>query len=108
MKAETLKGHLDGLLLAVLEAGPLHGYAIIQALRIRSADAIDLPTGTIYPALHRLERTGWIRSEWTAGPGRRRRLYALTPLGRDALESERRNWSDFAAAVTHVLMPRVT
>ena len=108
MKAETLKGHLDGLLLAVLEAEPLHGYAVIQALRARSDDAIDLPTGTIYPALHRLERIGWVRSEWTTGPGRRRRVYMLTASGRDALASERRNWADFAAAVTHVLMPPPT
>jgi PadR family transcriptional regulator, regulatory protein PadR len=108
MKAETLKGHLDGLLLAVLEAQPLHGYAIIQALRARSADAINLPTGTLYPALHRLERTGWIRSEWTTVQGRRRRVYALTPVGRNALANERRNWSDFASAVTHVMMPQAT
>ena len=61
MRAETLKGHLDGILLAVLEPGPRHGYAIMEALRIRSGGRVDLPTGTVYPALHRLER-GLLRS----------------------------------------------
>jgi DNA-binding PadR family transcriptional regulator len=67
--AESLKGHLDGLLLAVLEPGPLHGYAVIEALRAGSGGRIDLPTGTIYPTLHRLERAGLVRSHWSSGPG---------------------------------------
>ena len=58
MRAETLKGHLDGIMLAVLEPGPLHGYAVMEALRARSGGQVDLPTGTVYPALHRLERSG--------------------------------------------------
>lgn len=58
MRAETLKGHLDGILLAVLEPGPLHGYAIMETLRVRSGGQVDLPTGTVYPALRRLERAG--------------------------------------------------
>jgi PadR family transcriptional regulator PadR len=57
MRAEVLKGHLDGLLLATLEAGPLHGYAVMEALRTGSGGRVDLPTGTVYPALHRLEPT---------------------------------------------------
>ncbi|MBA3417844.1 MAG: helix-turn-helix transcriptional regulator, partial [Geodermatophilaceae bacterium] len=60
MRAETLKGHLDGLLLAALEAGPLHGYGVIEALRTGSDGTFDLPTGTVYPALHRLERAGLV------------------------------------------------
>ena len=79
MRAETLKGHLDGILLAVLEPGPRHGYAIMEALRQRSNGQVDLPTGTIYPALHRLERAGLIHATWSAAAGRRRRVYELTP-----------------------------
>jgi Fe2+ or Zn2+ uptake regulation protein len=77
MRAEALKGHLDGLLLAVLEPGPLHGYAVIERLRAGSGGRIDLPTGTVYPALHRLERAGLVRSRWSSESGRRRRRQAV-------------------------------
>ena len=102
MRAETLKGHLDGMLLAALEAGPRHGYAIREALRTSTGGTVDLPTGTIYPALHRLERAGLIAGEWTPG-GRRRRTYRLTDQGHRALVSERQGWSEFAAAVSAAL-----
>jgi len=69
MRAEALKGHLDGLLLAALEPGPLHGYAVIEQLRAGSGGRIDLPTGTVYPALHRLERAGLVRSRWSSESG---------------------------------------
>src|SRR5215208_6500816 len=82
MRAEVLKGHLDGLLLAALEAGPLHGYAVMEALRAGSGGRVDLPTGTVYPALHRLERAGLVRSRWSTEGGRRRRTYELTPAGK--------------------------
>jgi PadR family transcriptional regulator, regulatory protein PadR len=103
MRAETLKGHLEGLLLATLEAGPLHGYGVIEALRIQSGGAFDLPSGTIYPALHRLERTGLIKSSWSTHARRRRRSYELTSAGRSALARERRGWRAFSAAVTGLL-----
>lgn len=105
MKAETLKGHLDGILLAVLEPGPLHGYAIMQALRMRSAGQVDLPTGTVYPALHRLERAGLVGANWSQAGGRRRRVYHLTPAGRSALDTERSTWRDFSAVVSALLQP---
>ncbi len=105
MRAETLKGHLDGMLLAALEDGPHHGYAIMETLRIGSGGQFDLPTGTVYPALHRLERAGLVRSDWSQGTGRRRRVYQLTRTGRRTLESERRTWREFAAAVTALLDP---
>jgi PadR family transcriptional regulator, regulatory protein PadR len=105
MRAETLKGHLDGILLAVLEPGPRHGYAIMQALRVRSGGQVDLPTGTVYPALHRLERAGLVRASWLTGGGRRRRVYQLTAAGRRALDTERSTWRDFSAAVTALLQP---
>jgi PadR family transcriptional regulator, regulatory protein PadR len=105
MKAEVLKGHLEGLLLATLEAGPRHGYAIIDAVRAGSGGRIDLPTGTVYPALHRLERAGLLTSSWSTGQGRPRRTYRLTPAGRRALGTERTAWQEFATAVTAVLQP---
>ena|ERR671936_748464 len=105
MRAETLKGHLDGILLAVLEPGPLHGYAIMEALRVRSAGQVDLPTGTVYPALHRLERAGLVGANWSQAGGRRRRVYQLTPAGRSALDTERSTWRDFSAVVSALLQP---
>jgi PadR family transcriptional regulator PadR len=105
MRAETLKGHLDGLLLAALEDGPRHGYAIMELLRAGSGGQLDLPTGTIYPALHRLERAGLVRTRWEEVGGRRRRLYELTPAGRGALRGERDTWQAFSAAVTALLEP---
>ena len=103
MRAETLKGHLDGMLLASLEAGPRHGYAIMEALRAGSGGQFDLPTGTVYPALHRLERAGLVAATWAEAGGRRRRVYELTADGRRALDSERGTWREFSAAVTALL-----
>lgn len=105
MRAETLKGHLDGILLAVLEPGPLHGYAIMGALRVRSGGQVDLPTGTVYPALHRLERAGLVEASWSQADGRRRRVYKLTSSGRRALNTERGTWRDFSAVVSALLQP---
>jgi PadR family transcriptional regulator, regulatory protein PadR len=103
MRAETLKGHLDGMLLAVLETEPRHGYAIMEALRAGSGGQFDLPTGTVYPALHRLERAGLARGSWSDGPGRRRRVYELTAAGRAALTEQRVSWWQFAGAVSTVM-----
>lgn len=103
MRGESLKGHLDLLILAVLSSGPLHGYAVIEELRARSGDVFDLPEGTVYPALHRLEKAGLLSSTWSAGAGRRRRTYDLTSHGHAALASGRTGWQDFAGAVTQVL-----
>jgi PadR family transcriptional regulator, regulatory protein PadR len=105
MRAETLKGHLDGILLSVLEPEPKHGYAIIEALRLRSNGQVDLPTGTVYPALHRLERAGLIEATWSQSGGRKRRIYQLTVAGRRALAAERGTWSEFSAAVNALLRP---
>jgi PadR family transcriptional regulator PadR len=103
MKAEALKGHLDGLILATLAAGPAHGYAIAQTLRGRSAGEFDLAEGTLYPALHRLERAGLVASEWSTDPGRKRRTYQLTRSGKRALGERRREWRLFASAIEAVL-----
>jgi PadR family transcriptional regulator, regulatory protein PadR len=106
MRAEVLKGHLDGLLLATLEAGPLHGYAVMEALRTRSGGRFDLPTGTVYPALHRLEQAGLVSGRWSTEGGRRRRSYALTPAGRRALAGERSSWREFSTTVSALLEGR--
>lgn len=103
MKPDVLRGHLDALLLAVLDRGPLHGYAIMEALQVRSDGAIELPTGTIYPALRRLERAGYLRSEWATVFGRRRRTYQLTASGRKTLTAERAQWREFTSAISGIL-----
>jgi PadR family transcriptional regulator PadR len=103
MKAQTLHGHLDALLLAVLEGGSLHGYAIIEALLARSGGTLNPPTGTIYPALRRLERAGHVASEWSTVNGRERRTYQLTASGRRALAGERTAWEEFSSTVGRFL-----
>ena len=100
MEGEMLKGHLDMIVLAALVGGPAHGYAVIQEIHRRSGGAFDLPEGTIYPALHRLEENGLLSSRWTiADSGRKRRTYALTRRGRVALADQRATWERFSAAI---------
>ena len=103
MNAETLKGHLDLLLLAALQPQPAHGYAIAERLRARSGGAFDLAEGTLYPALHRLERAELLASRWSEVNGRRRRVYQLTRAGHRALAQRHVEWSDFARAVQAVV-----
>ena len=103
MEGETLKGHLDLLLLAVVERGTLHGYGIIEALRQRSRGAFDLAEGTVYPALHRLERSGLLKSDWATEDGRRRRVYSLTMKGEAALIEQQQAWKQFARSMNSVL-----
>ena len=103
MRGETLKGHLDLLVLAALKSGPLHGYAVIQALRERSQEVFDLPEGTVYPVLHRLERAGLLSSKWDDETGRRRRVYQLTKAGRRAMRQQTEDWLSFARTVSAVV-----
>jgi DNA-binding PadR family transcriptional regulator len=103
MRAEELKGHLDGLLLAALEDGPRHGYAVIESLRQSTGGQLDLPTGTIYPALRRLEHAGLITGSWSLVSGRQRREYRLTAAGKRALSGKRADWRDFAATISAAL-----
>ena len=99
MIGEALKGHLDLLLLSILAGGPAHGYAVIESLRLRSRGTFDLPEGTIYPALHRLEKQGLLTSDWTEESGRRKRIYKLTPKGKGALNQRQQEWQTFSQAV---------
>jgi len=103
MRSEALKGHLDGLLLAVVAKEPAHGYEILERLRQRSGGAFDLPEGTVYPALHRLEGAGLLESRWAPGATRRRRVYSVTAKGRRMLGERRTEWRTFAGAVEAVL-----
>jgi len=103
MRAEALKGHLDAMILAVLGAGPAHGYAVIESLKLRSGGVFQLPEGTVYPALHRLEADGLLASSWDQTSGRRRRVYRLTRRGRSALGARRSDWRVFSRAVEGVL-----
>jgi DNA-binding PadR family transcriptional regulator len=99
MIGEALKGHLDLLLLAVLSEGPAHGYAIIESLRTRSNEVFDLPEGTVYPALHRLEEQGLLSSTWSEDSARRKRIYQLTPKGQQAFVERQSEWLTFFKAV---------
>jgi PadR family transcriptional regulator PadR len=103
MRGEAIKGHLDLLLLAVLEGRDAHGYAVIEELKRKSDGAFDLPEGTVYPALHRLERQGYVTSSWDKTSARKRRVYALTRRGRTALRSRRSEWDGFSRAVSTVV-----
>jgi len=100
-----LKGHLDMIVLAALAAaGSAHGYAVIEEIKQRSGGAFDLPEGTIYPALHRLEQAGLLNSRWTtADNGRRRRVYSLTKAGIRALAERRAVWKQFSDAIGGLL-----
>jgi DNA-binding PadR family transcriptional regulator len=104
MKLSTdARGQLDLLLLTVLAEHPAHGYRVIERLREDSGGAFDLPEGTVYPALHRLERNGLLESSWSEDGARRRRVYAITREGRGALDGKRREWSAFMGAMQAVV-----
>ena len=98
-----LKGHLEGMLLAVLSEGPLHGYGIVEELHRQSGGHLSLPSGTIYPALHRMEQAGLVKSRWATVGGRRRREYLLTATGKRGLSEHRRSWNQLVWIVTRVL-----
>jgi PadR family transcriptional regulator, regulatory protein PadR len=103
MVGGSLKNNVDLLLMGVLRRGPAHGYAIIAALRERSDGEFDLAEGTIYPALHRLERAGLIESSLESAQGRRRRTYAMTARGCKEFTTQRRAWQSYVANMQAVI-----
>jgi DNA-binding PadR family transcriptional regulator len=103
MAAGGSKNNVDLMLMGVLRHGPAHGYAIIAALRERTDGEFDLAEGTIYPALHRLERAGLVESSLEAAQGRRRRTYALTPRGRKEFATQRKQWQGYVATMQAVI-----
>ncbi len=103
MRPDLLRGHLYRLLLAVLVNDPGHGYALSQRLDHRSGGTFCVPEGSLYPALQRLERAGLVASTWDVVDGRRRRVYRLTPTGRDAVSESAEEWRLFSGAVDRVI-----
>jgi PadR family transcriptional regulator, regulatory protein PadR len=104
-RSEALQGTLDLLVLKILSRRPrLHGYAIVSAIHDMSEDVLRAEEGSLYPALHRMEETGWVRGQWvTKENGRRARLYELTPAGKKRLAAEESRWQAVTAAVNRVL-----
>ena len=103
-RIELLQGTLDLLILQTLQWGSRHGYGISQAIRTVSDHALQVDTGSLYPALHRLERQKWIRAEWTMSErNQRTRVYELTPAGRTQLLKERTRWDQLSAAIASIL-----
>ena len=105
-RIELLQGTLDMLILQTLRWGPQHGYGISQAIRTGSGEVLQVETGSLYPALHRLKRRGWIRSEWRLSQNNQRaKYYELTPPGRKQLTSERSRWNQMMAAIAGLMNP---
>jgi PadR family transcriptional regulator PadR len=101
-----LQGTLDALILKTLSRGPRHGYAIARWLEEATEDALQIEEGSLYPALYRMERRGWIEAEWGISElNRKAKFYRLTPAGRAQLEAETAQWESFTAAVSKVLLP---
>jgi PadR family transcriptional regulator, regulatory protein PadR len=103
MRGDVLKNHLELLVLTALRTGPGHGYSIIRAIRERSRGEFELLEGSLYPALHRLERAGLVGSSWSEVGGRKRRVYKLSRRGRVALQEQERDWRRFERAMNLVL-----
>jgi transcriptional regulator len=103
---DHLHGTLDALVLKTLTFGPRHGYAIVRWLREQTRDALQVEEGSLYPALYRMERDGWISADWgTSELGRKAKFYQITDAGRRALRSETSEFASFIAAVAPLLLP---
>jgi PadR family transcriptional regulator PadR len=105
-RIELLQGTLDLLILQTLQWGPQHGYGISQAIRANSGDVLRVDTGSLYPALHRLERQKWIDSEWTVSENKQRtKVYHITRTGKRQLEEERSQWAQLVEAMARAMNP---
>jgi transcriptional regulator len=103
-RIELLQGTLDMLILQTLQWGPQHGYGIVQALRTQSGEVLQVETGSLYPALHRLERQGWVRSEWKQTESKQRaRYYRITANGKKQLASDLSRWERIVEAVGAIM-----
>lgn len=105
-RIELLQGTLDLIILQTLRWGPRHGYGIAQMIRASSREALQVDTGSLYPALHRLEKSGAIAADWETSENRQRvRVYRLTPAGRKHLAAERSRWEQLSEAMAGILAP---
>lgn len=105
-RVELLQGTLDLLILRTLLSGPTHGHAIAKHIQRTSEELLQVETGSLYPALHRLEAKGWIAASWEhSDKGKRAKFYRLTPLGRKQLTSEQSKWDAFSRAMGLILKP---
>jgi len=103
-QVDILQGTLDMLILKAVSLGPLHGYGILLRIQQVSKDALQIPQGSLYPALYRLEHRGWIAAEWGESENKRKaKYYSLTAAGRKQLKSERQEWKRLAVAIGDVL-----
>ena len=105
-RIELLQGTLDMIILQTLRWGPRHGYGIIQQIRATSRDALQVDTGSLYPAMHRLEKRGWVAADWQLSENRQRvRIYRLTAGGRKQLAAERSRWAQLNRAIASIMIP---
>ncbi|HEV2445895.1 MAG TPA: PadR family transcriptional regulator [Candidatus Sulfopaludibacter sp.] len=103
-RIELLQGTLDMLILQTLQWGPQHGYGIGNAIRANSGELLKVETGSLYPALHRLEKRGWVKSDWkVTGAGQRAKYYRITPGGKKQLASEADRWSQMTSAIAGIM-----
>jgi transcriptional regulator len=103
-RIELLQGTLDMLILKTLQWGEHHGYGISQAIRATSNDVLQVETGSLYPALHRLERQGWVKAEWKKSESNQRaKFYTITKLGKEQLASDSRRWSKMVEAIESIM-----
>jgi PadR family transcriptional regulator, regulatory protein PadR len=105
-RIELLQGTLDMLILQSLQWGPQHGYAISTAIHANSGELLQVETGSLYPALHRLEKQSWVKSEWKiTDANQRAKFYRLTPAGKKQLLSERNRWNQMVDAIAGIMNP---
>src|SRR3954454_8008979 len=106
-RLDGLQGTLDLLILRTLQWGPQHGHGIGQSIRAKSDELLQVEHGSLYPALHRLRREGWIESEWgVTSNNQRAKFYRLTPAGKKQLQIEESRWKLFVKAMTRVMRPQ--
>jgi len=105
-RGDLLRGALEMLILRTIENGPLHGYAITESILDASKEVLDIDEGSMYPALYRMQKRGWVEAEWGRSDNNRRaKFYSLTDEGRKQLQSAAQRWSRFSAAVENVMEP---
>jgi PadR family transcriptional regulator, regulatory protein PadR len=103
-KSDLLQGTLDMLILKIVALGPVHGYGISLRIRQISKEVLQVQQGSLYPALHRLEKRGWLTADWGESEnGRQAKFYKLSPKGRKQLQAEESNWERLAQAVTQIM-----